>query len=334
MSTLARRALTIPAVLLSTAVALTTAPLWLPLSFVVDLFRRRRFATLRTALFLTALLCCETAGILMSFALWLVRGQWRGGDRRAYLAANVRLQTWWATAIFGAARRLFGFELEVLGEEAVREPPFLLFPRHTSLADTLLPVILIAGPHGTRLRYVLKRELLLGPCLDIVGHRLPNHFVDRDPDDSESEIAAVGELVRGLARDEIAVIYPEGTRYSAKKRAAVIERLRKRGLVEIAQRAERLKHVLPPRPGGPLAFVENAPLADVVFCAHRGFESAASLADLWSGRVIGAKIRIEFRRVPAERIPEDAEKRRAWLFEEWEEIDAWVERDADPCSVG
>jgi len=38
---------------------------------------------------------------------------------------------------------------------------------------------------------VLKRELLADPCLDIVGNRLPNHFLDRHATDSGPELAAL-----------------------------------------------------------------------------------------------------------------------------------------------
>ena len=38
----------------------------------------------------------------------------------------------------------------------------------------------VSRRYHLRLRYVLKRELLWDPCLDIVGQRVPNIFVDRD----------------------------------------------------------------------------------------------------------------------------------------------------------
>lgn len=330
MPKLARRALTIPGVLGAAAITLAASPLWLPLLLVIDLLRGQRFASTRTGLFLLALLCCESTGIVASFVVWLRHGPWRGAPAERFVAANVALQNWWAGTLLGAAQRLFAFRLETSGMQELERTPYLLFPRHASLADTLLPVVLIARPLGVGLRYVLKRELLWGPCLDIVGHRLPNHFVDRDPDDSKSEIAAVGALVRGLADNEIGVIYPEGTRFTPEKAERIRRRLRERGA---AESADRYEHVLPPRPGGPLAFVANAPGVDVVFCAHHGFEAAAGLPDLWSGRLIGATIRVDFRRVPAAMIPTDADARREWLFTEWERLDDWIDATPPACPV-
>ena len=51
--------------------------------------------------------------------------------------------------------------------------------RHASLADSLVSAWVITSVAGMNPRYVLKRELLVDPCLDIVGNRLPNHFLDR-----------------------------------------------------------------------------------------------------------------------------------------------------------
>ena len=157
----------------------------------------------------------------------------------------------------------------VTGAEAVERTPLLLFLRHASAADTLLPAMLLSVPHGTLIRYVLKRELLWDPCLDIVGNRLPNHFVERQPDDSAAEIDAVGRLAEDLSPGEAALIYPEGTRHSAARRTRLIARLRERGYAEAADRAERLRRLLPPRPGGPLALLSHAPEVDVVFCADQ-----------------------------------------------------------------
>ena len=61
-------------------------------------------------------------------------------------------------------------------------------------------------------RYVLKRELLADPCLDVVGQRLPNHFLDRQATDSTPELLALEELVTGIDESTVGIIFPEGTR--------------------------------------------------------------------------------------------------------------------------
>jgi hypothetical protein len=68
--------------------------------------------------------------------------------------------------------------------EGKQDPyPVIVFLRYASVADTLLPAVFLANPNGLKLRYVLKHELLLDPCLDIVGNRLPNSFVQRSAGD-------------------------------------------------------------------------------------------------------------------------------------------------------
>ena len=140
--------------------------------------------------------------------------------------------------------------------------------RHASIVDNLLPALFVAAPHGLRLRYVLKRELLSDPAIDIAGGRLPNCFVRRGADDAEAEIARVRALAAGLGPDEGVLIYPEGTRFTAAKRERAIER---------QPRAAELRNVPPPRPGGTLAVMETG--ADVVICAHHGLDGFASIGD-------------------------------------------------------
>ena len=79
------------------------------------------------------------------------------------------------------------------------------------------------------------------------------------------------------------------------------------------------------RPGGTLGLLEAAPAADVVVCAHTGFEGAASLAQIWDGALVDQTIRVQFRRIPRDKIPGGRDARIAWVFEEWQRVDAWIE---------
>jgi 1-acyl-sn-glycerol-3-phosphate acyltransferase len=175
-----------------------------------------------------------------------------------------------------------------------------------------------------RLRYVLKRELLWDPCLDVVGNRLPHVFVDRVSDDSQREIARVRALARDLSVHDGVLIYPEGTRFSETKRARVLEKLAREGNSKQLEYARSLHAVLPPRPGGALALLEAAPHADVVVCAHTGFEGAATLAQIWRGELLHGTIRVRFQRSPRSEIPTEPDARADWLRERWQEIDAWL----------
>jgi 1-acyl-sn-glycerol-3-phosphate acyltransferase len=322
---LSRRLLTVPAFLLLALLGLAAAPLWIPALAVVDWIRSGPKAALRCGLFFEFYFLCESAGILASFGFWLLPG-----SRERDLERHFRLQRWWGSALLGGAARIFGMRFEVEGEECVSQAPLLLFLRHASVGDTLLAATYVSRPYRIRLRYVLKRELLWDPCIDIVGNRLPNHFVERDSEDSDREIRAVAALAANLGPDDGVLIYPEGTRFTPGRRERLLERLKEKGRDELLARADALHHVLPPRTGGPLALLEASPGVDVVFCAHAGFEGAATFGSLWHGALVGRLVRLRFWRVPAAQIPAGREARIDWLFDQWKRIDAWLDEIEAP----
>ncbi len=210
-----RRTIVLPAYLLALALVLRLAPVLLPLAFLSDLVRDRRLPATRLVLMAVAYLACEVLGLAASAVLWI--GSL--GDRERMVRWHYALQTLWGRALFAAAQALFGLRLDVTGEDEAASGPYLLFPRHSSMADTLLPVVLLAHRYGMRFRWVLKRELLWDPCLDVVGQRLPNVFVRRGSNDSAREIAAVRDVARDLGPRDGVMIYPEGTRIRAGTRA-------------------------------------------------------------------------------------------------------------------
>jgi len=326
-----RRFVTIPGYVLACLLVLASAPLWVPAAAAVDLLRRNGGVALRSGAFVTFYLVCELTGLLICAALWLLRpiARW---DAACWSLLHYRLQDGWGTSLLGAAVRLFDLRLEIEergvgpGESGARlgEGPYLLLLRHASTGDTLLASALVGRPHGIRLRYVLKRELLWDPCLDLVGNRLSHVFVDRTSDDSQREIARVQALARNLSPRDGVLIYPEGTRFTEAKRARVLERLAREGDVKQLEYARSLHSVLPPRPGGALALLEAAPDADVVVCAHTGFEGAASLAQIWRGELLHDTIRVRFQRIPRASIPTSRAAQADWLRERWQEIDAWL----------
>jgi 1-acyl-sn-glycerol-3-phosphate acyltransferase len=318
-----RRLLTIPGYAAAWLLWLATAPIWLALAGGIDLLRRQQAVALRSVAFITVYLSCEVAGVVASGALWLWRCAF-GIEAERWTDLHFRLEAWWGATLFWAIVRLFDLRVEVEGRGALERGPFLMLPRHSSSADTLIASAIVSRPHGMRLRYVLKREMRWDPCLDIVGHRVPNVFIDRDSKDPAQEVRRLRALARRLGPRDGVLIYPEGTRFTPAKRDRVIERFEEAGDARMLEFARSLHGVLPPRLGGTLALLEAAPEADVVFCAHTGFEGTASIGDIWSGALLHRVIRIEFRRIPRSAIPRDREARLAWLLEEWCRLDAWV----------
>ncbi|MDF1561559.1 MAG: lysophospholipid acyltransferase family protein [Deltaproteobacteria bacterium] len=319
-----RRLLSIPFVLFLFALVWGLAPAWLLLAGLADLAGagRRRAGKLRAVLFFGLYLGLEAAGLLSAGAIWLRAHGGRLGGHARYLERNRILQRWWSDHLFGGALRIYGMTLEVEGAAEVLPPPFLLWVRHASTADTVLAAFVLANPHDLLLRYVLKEELLWDPCLDVVGRRLPNAFVDRSGRRSEEAVAAVAGLGRDLDDRSGVLIFPEGTRFSPAKRERALARLREAGEAALVERAEALHHVLPPRLGGVLALLEAAPKTDVVILAHTGFEGVESFAEFFGGALVGRRLRVRLWRIPAASIP--AEGRAAWVFERWAEVEAWV----------
>ena len=331
MTPLARRLITIPLHALAFLLALALAPLWIPGAALLDLAARGHGVALRSAALLTFYLGCELAGLCAAAALWLARPLARWDDAR-WRELHFRLQNLWGATLFRGMRFFFDLRVEVEGERESRlgEGPYLLLLRHASSGDTLLASALIGRPHGMRLRYVLKRELLLDPCLDVVGSRLPHVFVDRSGSDSRSAIARVQAGARSLGRRDGVLIYPEGTRFSETRRERELARLAREGDVKGIDYASSLANVLPPRPGGVLGLMDAAPEADVIVCVHAGLEGAASLAQVWRGGLLRKRVRVRFWRIPRARIPLSRAARAQWLRELWQEIDAWVSQRGVP----
>jgi 1-acyl-sn-glycerol-3-phosphate acyltransferase len=215
----------------------------------------------------------------------------------------------------------FGLNFIDEGTSAIPPGPILLLSRHASMIDTMLPSRYVVKPHGIKLRYVLKKELLIDPALDIGGNRLPNYFIDRRGS-AQAEMAALRELATGLAADEGVLIYPEGTRYSEEKRVRYSRHWGHQG-GPIGEIVAGFRRVLPPKPGGTLALLD-ASAADVVVLAHRGLEGFARVKDMWSGGLVGTTVELRFWRVPRNAIPSDDDSRLRWLFDLWADVDAWV----------
>lgn len=325
--TVGRRARTVPLLFAAFVLVTVLLPVLLLAALLIDLVRRVArgvpFVGVRLVATLWCFLVLDVLGLTAFLLLWVAAGF---GRRAEWQIARVwTLEGRWASAIFGTVRRLFGMTLAVEGDEAIvtRPPaPVLVLIRHASIVDNLLPANLITRPHGVLLRYVLKRELLMEPCIDVAGKRLPNRFVRRDSGDPK-ELEGVVALAQDLGPRDGVLIYPEGTRFTPERRD--------RGLARIAEsdptRAERLaglEHLLPPRTGGPTALLGAMPGVDVLVCAHHGFDGLRLVSDIWKGGLVGTRISVRFTRIPRAEIPDDAEGQVRWLDGVWLEMDRWV----------
>lgn len=332
---LRRRLVTIPRTVAGFVVITGLLPLLAAAALIVDVVRwaarRKPWMAVRLLGFVELYLVLEMLLLSGSLLIWVGTAGGRLIGRRTYETAHFAMQGFALGTLFRAAIVLLGLRFEVEGAEAAAPGPILLMMRHASLVDVLLPGALVANPHGIRLRYVLKRELLQDPMFDVVGSRIPNHFVSRTGADGAGEISAVRRLAEGLRSDEGVIIYPEGTRYTPAKQARALERL-EAGDPELYAQAQKLRHLMPPRIGGPRALLEGAPDVDVVICAHDGLGGFAELGDLWGGGLVGQRVRVAFWRVPAAEVPERRREQMYWLFDQWTKVDDWIERQRADAS--
>ncbi|MGI9577103.1 MAG: 1-acyl-sn-glycerol-3-phosphate acyltransferase [Microthrixaceae bacterium] len=291
--------------------------LWVPLLAAADLLRgKRRLPMMRLVAFGAAMAWLELAGV--TAAGWL----WTTGRGRS-VPANRRLQKWWAQKVMAALERTCGLRPTVEGIEALRSGPLVLLVRHASLADSLLTAWAVMHGAGMWPRVVMKKELLVDPCLDIVGNRLPNCFVDRAAADSAPELAAIAAMGADMEAEECSVIFPEGTRSNPAKRERAIERIGESDEAR-AERLAALEHLLPPRHSGAVALLSAAPHADVVFGWHAGFEGLDTFGGIIEAIGSGRRSAlIHFDRIDRSEVP-TGDEFGPWLDEKWLELDSAV----------
>ena len=307
-----RRTVTVPAVTTCALALAGSAGLWVPAAAAFDLLRgQRRLPTVRSLSLALGWSSLETAGVAASAVLWAAG---RGDDHEAHYA----LQRWWAEQLVRLLHRTAGLTFDVDGPDLLAPGPIVMCAQHVSLADALIPVWLL-GQVGMRPRYVLKDDLQLDPCLDIVGNRLPNHFIDRDPSDSAAETAALQRLAGDLGRHDACVIFPEGLVVTAAARVRALRRIAARDPSRLAA-TSGLSVLAPARPSGTAALMEGAPEADLVFVTHTGLETLQRLADAPRRIPLDRPVRIRVCRVPRVDIPVGSEFT-GWLDTQWARLD-------------
>lgn len=303
------------------------SPLLLAIAALVDLAlwlrRRKPWMAVRIVALVWWFLFGELRGLVSLLGVWLLAGGPWGRDSDARRRRTYRLQVRWAAGHVGGLCRLCRVTFDVEGDELVGRGPVIVLSRHASVVDNGLPAMLVSRPHGLDLRYVLKSSLQNLPTLDIGARWVPTCFVRRGSGDPAREIARVRTLATGLEgqRDGV-LVFPEGTRFTRNKLAAAKAEATD---LERAAQVTGFRHLLPPRPGGPIALLEEAPHAAVVVCGHVGLDEFHDLREIWSGGLVGTRVRVRFWRHERAELPTDREELIAWLFERWQALDDWIE---------
>ena len=326
---LIRRLLSVPGVLFGTIFFTAAFPVLVLVTLVVDVaLNPRRLRLTRTYAFLVWMGWIEIVTLVKGLLIGA-----RYVRRLDSAAAQHRLQRvvgFYGHHILRATSRSLGLKLSATGMDVLASgEPMVCFGHHTSILDSVVPVDLIGYRSNYDMHYVIKKELAWGPAFDIVGSWVRVHFVDRTGRDSAVEMAAVAALAHDLGPRQMPVIYPEGTFYNPKRLARAIERLKEQA-PDLVARAERLRHVLPPRTGGATALLDAAPNLDVLFVVHSGFEKFTSIGRIFRNIPFRQPVHVHMWRVPRREVPLEAEDRYRWLFAQFELMDAWVTEQLEP----
>ncbi|MCX6385792.1 MAG: lysophospholipid acyltransferase family protein [Solirubrobacterales bacterium] len=296
--------------------------------------RRKPWVGVRLLAFGWWFLLGEMRGLLALFGVWVLGGGPFSKDSSTRRRRVARLQVMWAGGHLAGLRTLFGLKFEIEGDDLVEPGPMIVLVRHASLIDNTFPAALVSGPHGIALRYILKRELQSVPTLDLGVGWTPCYFVRRGSDDSAGEIERIRALTPHLGTSEGVLIWPEGTRYTPAKLARAQAKIAESDPA-VSPYANRLKHLLPPRLGGPLALLDGADEADVVVLGHFGLDGFEYVSDIWRGGLVAKTIKVKFWRYPRSEIPTTKDERIAWLYSCWQALDDWIgEQKAEDSAQG
>ena len=331
---LARRLVVAPLVWLFEAAIVVTSPLLGLIAAIASPLaagsRAARMVAIAADYSIRHLACTAACG-----GLWVASGFGRHVRSPRMVRAHYGLVRWFVAGVHRTMTQMTRVNVRTTDSAAAeralsaRRGPLIVLSRHAGEGDSLLVLHELLVRHRRRPRVVLHEALRLEPLLDILGHRLPNRFVDPRGGDTEGEIA---QLAATLGDEDALLIFPEGGNFSPARRRRGIRRLERAGHAEEAAQAREMRHVSAPRPGGALAAVEAAPHADVVFVGHAG--TPVGIRQLWRAMAAGQTVEMRLWIVSAGDIPTGHEERIDWLFAWWQTLDAWVDGHAGATATG
>lgn len=308
MITALRRAVMIPVVVLVEALLLLTSPLSLTVAGLAAAAARSS-RPLRTVLLILAY-----AGVELRVLRRILGGE---PDWDELMAEVI-------DTIYRTLRRVLDVRLVLdAGSVAAGRPaggnPVIVLARHCGPGDSLFIAWLIAVHYRLRLHIVLKAVLRLEPTLDLAADHVPLCFVAHGRH-ARDDIAT---LAASLSYGDALLLFPEGGNFSRPRWRRAVAALSAGGAFAAARRARRHTHTLPPRRGGTVAALTNAPSADVLLLSHAGFSDDGRDRPWWRIPVHRSVV-VHTDLIPAAQVPREPEAAGSWLEQRWAEVDAWV----------
>ncbi|MDQ6817401.1 MAG: 1-acyl-sn-glycerol-3-phosphate acyltransferase [Actinomycetota bacterium] len=322
-----RRPVTVALWLTVSIVCVTLSPLILVLGeLAARLIGRSQPAILSRLI--VAYFSRELAAIVACGGLWLASG---GGARigtRRFQLLHWRLLGWF---VHGLAQPLAAVLAVTVHEEpspdAIRalssDRPLILLSRHAGPGDTLFLADQLLSRYGRRPSIVFKQTLAFDPTIDLIAHRLPHVVVD--PADADGSEARIQSVCSQLENRGVLLLFPEGGNFTPERRRKALQSLSRKGERRVARQAQRMSHVLPPRPSGVQAALRGNPSAPVIFAAHTGLGLATRPFELWRCAPIGKTFHTRMWLVPPDDIPTDPEEQIRWLNDWWARVDRWID---------
>ena len=327
-----------PAVVLLAVVLLTTLPIWLIVGVALSPFVPGRLRVARLVWLAVVYVVWDAAALIALAALWVASGFGLRIRSPGFQRAHYVLTGGFLRALFWVAKWSLHLSIDVVGTDpdtALPGRPEIVVSRHAGPGDSFVLIHGLVNWFAREPRIVLKATLQWDPAVDVLLNRLPNRFISPGQTRTASLEGEIRDLATGLDDNDAFVIFPEGGNFSPGRRIRAIARLRDRGLRDLAARADRLRNVLPPKPGGLLAAIDAAPDAGVIFVAHTGLDRMLTVGDVWRELPMDKRLVMRFWSVPPEDVPAGEEERTAWLYDWWARIDAWIEEHRpEPYPLG
>jgi 1-acyl-sn-glycerol-3-phosphate acyltransferase len=304
------------------------APVVVAGAFMVLLDRRARL--FRAASLAVILMWVDIRMLLGCWALWARSPDhssptWREDHERIFGQALDSLmyyaRRWVRLEVVLADRMHFGSDTE----------PLIALSRHAGPADSLAIAWLLSRTAGRLPRIVLAEALRWDPGIDVILSRLQSFFVPSGTGSGEDRVGGLTRMAESMHDGDVFVIFPEGKNWTPGRRAGYIRRLRERGELARARRAEELRNVLPPKFRGAWAARSARPGADVMVIAHAGLGRLTTPRMIWDALPFTDRpFLVKTWTYAAADVPLEAEAFAVWLDERWGEVDAWVEEHGGP----